>query len=236
MKLTRRQLRTIVEGVINEKMKGTLSGIQMKNSMSSSSSIKSRDKSGKKGSLKGINYTSIPNRDAVKNAISELSAWKNGKLKESEKEAYPLLKKYWDGLGNWPESRWSIDTAWSAAFISYVMKKSGDDFYDSAAHTSYATKALKNREALLKDPKSLTGVQHVLFLKGEAEPEIGDTMFSVREGTLESWMSSGGGEKPSHTDIFIGGGKGIGGNLSNTVSETTAMNKHEAIIKKVKLS
>ena len=235
MKLTRKQLKAIVEGVINEKMKGTLF-FKIKNSMDSSSSIKSSDKSGKKGSLKDIKYVSVPNRQAAENAMLEFSAWKNGKLKEKKKEAYPLLKKYWDDLGNWPESRWNIDTAWSAAFISYVMKKSGDNFYDSAAHTTYATKALKNREALLKDPKSLTGVQHVLFLKGEAEPEVGDTMFYVREGTLEDWMSSGGGEKHSHTDIFIGNGKGIGGNLSNTVSKTRAMFKHQAIIKKVRLT
>ena len=192
--------------------------------------------SGTVGSLKGIKYVSVPNRQAAQNAMLEFSAWKNGRLKEKKKEAYPLLKKYWDDLGDWPESRWKpTETAWSAAFISYVMKKSGDDFYNSAAHTTYATKALQNRNKLIADPKSLTGVQHVLFLKGEAEPDVGDVMFYVREGSLEGWMSGGGGQRPSHTDIFIGGGKGIGGNLSNSVSKTKAMKKHTAIIKKIKI-
>ena len=196
----------------------------------------SSDNTGTQGSLEGIKYTSVPNNQAAQIALSEFSTWKNGKLKEDEKEAYPILKKYWDGLGGWPESRWNpTGTAWSAAFISYCMKKAGDNFYDSAAHTTYATKALENRNKLLKDSKSLSGVQHVLFLKGEAQPEIGDVMFYVREGNLEGWMSGGGGRSKSHTDIFIGGGKGIGGNLSNTCSKTKAMGKHTAIIKKIKI-
>ena len=198
-------------------------------------SSKSGD-SGTAGSLKGIKYVSVPNRQAAQNAMLEFSTWKNGKLKEGEKEAYSILKKYWDGLGDWPEGRWKpTTTPWSAAFISYVMKKSGDDFYNSAAHTTYATKALQNRKKLIADPKSLTGVQHVLFLKGEAQPDIGDVMFYVREGNINDWISGGGGQRPSHTDIFIGGGKGIGGNLSNTCSKTKAMGKHTAIIKKIKI-
>ena len=187
-------------------------------------------------SLGALEFKSVSNDQAATIAKSEFATWKEGKLKEKEKEAYPLLKKYWDGLGDWDESRWKpTETAWSAAFISFVMKASGDDFYNSAAHTTYATKALKNRQKLTADPKSLSGIQHVLFLKGEAEPVIGDVMFYVREGTLEGWMAGGGGRAKSHTDIYVGGNKGIGGNISDSVSMTTAMSKHTAIIKKINI-
>ena len=74
-------------------------------------------------SLDGLEFESISNDQAATIAKSEFVTSKEGKLKEKEKEAYPLLKKYWDDLGDWDESRWKpTETAWSAAFISFVMK------------------------------------------------------------------------------------------------------------------
>lgn len=209
-------------------------------SRNSSSNNTVSDIEGVAGSLEGINFKSLPNPKVAEIARKEYAAWQSGKLKEKSKKAYALLKKYWDKLdGNsWPENRWDPEgTAWSAAFISWCMKAAGEKFYDSAAHTTYATKALKNRQALLKEPEKMINKEiHVLFLKGEAEPEIGDTMFYLRKGNLKSWISRGGGQNDSHTDIYIGNGKGIGGNLSNSVSKTTAMEKHVAIIKKIKVT
>jgi hypothetical protein len=207
-------------------------------SNSSDSNIK--DIEGAAGSLEGIEFTSIPNSKVADVARKEHLAWESGKLKEKSKNAYALLKKYWDKLdGNsWPEGRWDPGkTPWSAAFISWCMKASGESFYDSAAHTTYATKALKNRLTLLKEPEKMINKEiHVLFLKGEAEPEIGDTMFYIRDGNFKSWISRGGGGNASHTDIYVGNNQGIGGNLSNSVSKATAMKKHEAIIKKIKVT
>ena len=188
------------------------------NDRSNSSSRATVDVGGEIESLVGLEFESVSNDQAAKIAIEEFATWKEGKLKEDQ------------------ESKWKpTETAWSAAFISFVMKKSGDDFYNSAAHTTYATKALQNRQKLAGDPKSLAGVQHVLFLKGEAEPTIGDVMFYVREGSLEGWMAGGGGQKASHTDIYIGNNKGIGGNISDSVSKSSAMSKHSAIIKKINI-
>tara|TARA_R110002153_G_scaffold146585_2_gene297899 strand:+ start:790 stop:1470 length:681 start_codon:yes stop_codon:yes gene_type:complete len=222
------------EAKIRDLIREALSAIS--NDRSNSSSRATVDVGGEIESLVGLEFESVSNDQAAKIAIEEFATWKEGKLKEDQEEAYPLLKKYWDGLGDWPESRWKpTETAWSAAFISFVMKKSGDDFYNSAAHTTYATKALQNRQKLAGDPKSLAGVQHVLFLKGEAEPTIGDVMFYVREGSLEGWMAGGGGQKASHTDIYIGNNKGIGGNISDSVSKSSAMSKHSAIIKKINI-
>ncbi len=223
------QIRRIIKDRLIETLRKSVRVSTRRQSRSSSDD-------GSVGSLAGVKFTSVPNEKAAQFAKDEFKLWKNGTLKESEKEAYPILKKYWDDLGGWPEGRWKpTETAWSAAFISYVMKKSGDDFYNSAAHSTYATKALQNRNKLVKDKTSLSGEQHVLFLKGEAEPAIGDVMFYVREGDIKSWMKGGGGQIKSHTDIFIGGGSGIGGNLSDSCTKSSAMKKHTAIIKKINI-
>ena len=224
MLMTEKIIRSIVREALRDKKRSVVR------------SISGASKKVDTGDLSGLEFTSVPNKKAAQLALDEFKLWKNGTLKEDEKEAYPILKKYWDDLGDWPESKLDpTETAWSAAFISYVMKKSGDAFFNSAAHATYATKALQNRNKLLKDKKSLSGEQHVLFLKGEAEPDIGDVMFYVREGNIQSWMKSGGGQIKSHTDIFIGGGSGIGGNLSNSCTKSSAMKKHTAIIKKIKI-
>jgi hypothetical protein len=196
-----------------------------------------REESGDLGAM-NFEFQSIENSSVVTIAEKENKFWQNGKLKENDKKAYKKLKEYWDNLSDsWPEDRWSPDTPWSAAFVSYCNKKSGESFYDSAAHTTYATKALKNREEVTKDPsKFLDKEIHVLFLKGEAEPSIGDGLFYLRQGDLSSWIGSGGGQSPSHTDIFIGNGMAIGGNLSNSCVKTKAFGKHEALIKKIKVT
>ena len=195
------------------------------------------DASGDLGSM-NFKFEPVANSNVVSIAEKENTFWKNGKLKEKDKKAYDRLKTYWDNLSDaWPESRWTPDTPWSAAFVSYCNKKSGETFYDSAAHTVYATKALKNRQEISKDPSKFNGkTVHVLFLKGEAKPTIGDGLFYLRGGSLTSWINGGGGQSPSHTDIFIGNGMAIGGNLSNSCVKTKAFGKHEALIKKVKIT
>ena len=184
-----------------------------------------------------FDFDSISNSSVVTIAKSESDFWENGELKETDEKAYDRLNSYWSEGAGWSESQWEPGkTPWSAAFISYCMKKSGESFYDAAAHYVYAKKALDNRKKLDEDPNSLSGTEdYVLFLKGEAEPVPGDVLFYVRSGNIKSWIAGGGGEIASHCDIFIGGGLAIGGNLGNSCKETKAFGKHEAIIKKVKV-
>jgi hypothetical protein len=60
-------------------------------------------------------------------ANEEFKAWnKNGKIKEGNPSILPRLRKYWEeGSGIIRDDNYYINQAWSAAFISYLMRKSG---------------------------------------------------------------------------------------------------------------
>ena len=64
----------------------------------------------------------------------EIAFWQNGALKESDPTAYQRLQKYWNNVG---VSHWTPSgTAWSGAFISYILRQSG--FPGSGLHSAYA--------------------------------------------------------------------------------------------------
>jgi hypothetical protein len=154
-------------------------------------------------------------RKAVKHALKEYDNFKKGQLKESKSSAYPLIKKYWDSL-KWSESRWSpTGTAWSAAFISYIMKKSGagNDFKYSGSHSEYIARAIKNR----KENKSNKFKGYRL---DEKKLEVGDLVCYSRQGGV-GYDSTGG--YKSHCDIVVkidnSSADVIGGNVSDSVTK-----------------
>ena len=169
-----------------------------------------------------FSFEEIKTPQFANNAKKEYSLWKNGKLKEGEEAAYPLLKKYWDSIvsNKWPESRWKpTETPWSAAFITYVTLE--DKFFDSAAHETWKKKAVGNTEAINKDPEKYKGkVFYVALDINKYKPEVGNNVWRPRD-------------EGSHSDIVTGPNQAIGGNLSNTVSITKI--NHPIVIKKVKI-
>jgi hypothetical protein len=80
----------------------------------------------------------------------ELGFW-SGKV-ETDSAAYDKLKVYWDNLG-WPEQQvatsdwfWTPSgTAWSAAFISYIVGRVDRSFPKSASHFKYSKSALSGK-------------------------------------------------------------------------------------------
>ena len=80
----------------------------------------------------------------------ELGFW-SGKV-ETDSAAYDKLKVYWDNLG-WPEQQvatsdwfWTPSgTAWSAAFISYIVGRVDRSFPKSASHFEYSKSALSGK-------------------------------------------------------------------------------------------
>jgi hypothetical protein len=153
-------------------------------------------------------------RRTIKNALEEYKLWGEGNKKETDSSMYSTLKKYWDNI-DWDESKWSPSgTAWSSAFISYIMNKSRaneDDFVFSASHSDYITKAIENRK---KKQKGFKG-----YKLNEKKVELGDLVCYGRQDGITYDTT---GKYESHCDIIteIDGNNaiGIGGNVSNSVS------------------
>jgi hypothetical protein len=152
-------------------------------------------------------------RRTIKNALEEYKIWGEGKKKESDSNMYSTIKKYWDSIG-WKESQWSPSTAWSSAFISYVMKESRaneDDFKFASRHSEYITQAIKNRKEKNKGFKG--------YKLDEKKVELGDLVcYARQEGVTYDTT----GTYNSHCDLIVeidgDNAYGLGGNVSNSVS------------------
>jgi len=150
-------------------------------------------------------------------AIKELDFWKKGSLKEGDKSMMDRLRAYWkEGGGvNWSDQKMK-DEAWSAAFISYIMKKSGagSDFKYSTSHSTYITDAVKNRKENNSNPFKA-------YRPEEVKLEIGDLVGYPRQSGVTYDTK---GAYKAHTDIVIGIKNGIaetiGGNIADSVSIT----------------
>ena len=158
-------------------------------------------------------------KKAISVAEQEFEEWnKDGKkIKEGDDLTFDRLKKYWEEGANtfWSKAK-MINEAWSAAFISYIMKKSGagNDFKYSTSHSVYIRDAIKNRKENNKNP-----------FKGFKPEEV-----SVKNGDIVCYARQIGvgydttGSYISHCDIVtdVKNNKAItvGGNVSNSVSKT----------------
>ena len=158
-------------------------------------------------------------RKAIGLANSEFNDWNKGDVKRKEGDSlmYDNIKKYWqEGADTFWSKTKMINEAWSAAFISYVMKKSGagDDFKYSTSHSVYIRDTIKNRKNENDNP-----------FKGYKPEEVkvkkGDIVCYARQGGV-SYDSTG--AYKSHCDIIVdvkkGIATGVGGNVSNSVSKT----------------
>jgi hypothetical protein len=152
------------------------------------------------------------------NAMEELRAWQNGLLKETDKSVLDRLTKYWKegaGITNWSEQRMQNE-AWSAAFISYLVKLSGGGrgFKYAPSHSTYIIDSIKNR--LENNSNPFKG-----FKPEEVKIEVGDIVAKPRQ-TGVSYNSKT--AYKSHadvvTDIKNGFAETIGGNVNNSVAIT----------------
>lgn len=154
-------------------------------------------------------------RKSVKYANEEYKKYQEGKLKETNQSVYDDIKRYWDSIG-WDEDRWSpTGTAWSSAFISYIMRKAGakDEFKYASSHSKYIGEAIKNRKENAQ--KNFKG-----YKLNEKKVEIGDLVCYARQEGVNYDTT---GDYASHCDIVVNIGKdyaeGIGGNVSDSVNK-----------------
>jgi len=154
----------------------------------------------------------------VQNALAELNAWDYGVIKEGDPKTMDRIRAYWKegaGVKNWDDQK-MVSEAWSAALISYLMKKSGagNDFKYSPSHSVYLREAIKNRKENNANP-----------FKGYKPEEmpiaVGDLVGRPRQTGVTYDTTS---PYLSHSDMVIGIKDGfadtVGGNVSNSVKIT----------------
>ena len=150
-------------------------------------------------------------------ALKEWQFFNRGTKKEYENVAYQRVGDYWkQGLGRNLDGR-DRDAPWSAAFISWVMKKAGagNKFKYSASHSVYIREAIKNRK---------NNVPHAGF-KGykinEVAPKVGDLVCASRGKDAGKVGYDTTRSYSSHCDIVVATRPGeidvIGGNVKNSV-------------------
>lgn len=145
----------------------------------------------------------------VQAARCEWGRWNQGRLSESQPEAVSPLMDYWTGYSpsglSTDNARAAIrdQTAWSAAFISFVMRRAGagDAFRYSAGHSYYvaaAKVAATRRDAGKFWAFEITAVK----------PEIGDLI--CRDRNPKQGAPCGGttfenvvGGRATHSDIVV---------------------------------
>ncbi|GMA15727.1 DUF2272 domain-containing protein [Deinococcus metallilatus] len=162
--------------------------------------------------------------DVVRIALEEDARWHPGGAARSETDPAmrPVLRGYWmdgAGLGGVAADR-AIDdrTPWSAAFISWVMRRAGagDRFRYAAGHTVYCAAAKRNRlRGDLANPFWLSRIT-------EVAPQPGDLVCTGRQDSGVTFENVDDGQaRPSHCDIVVEAAPGrltvIGGNVGNTV-------------------
>ena len=163
----------------------------------------------------------------VATALSEWQKWNaGGRRTETDPRMRAILADYWkSGAGvNVRESDLGLTAfqashPWSAAFISWVMKKAGAGpaFRYSAAHAVYTAAARQNR-------LSNNGNPFQAFRVSEAAPALGDLVCKSRAGSGATYDNVRAGMK-THCDVVVAVAPGqitvVGGNVDNSVSRKT---------------
>jgi peptidoglycan hydrolase-like protein with peptidoglycan-binding domain len=165
----------------------------------------------------------------VRTTLQERQRWRNGALMEWDDAAFNILVDYWkNGIGlNDSDARNYADRLvhWSAAFISWVMVRSGARpyFTPSSYHSTYIAAAYQNQLQRSSNPIKAYTVRQVA-------PRPGDlvcTTYPSSTGTrppadlpLVRPQTSG-----YHCDIVVQAAPGqltaMGGNVGNTVGMKT---------------
>ncbi|MCY7282011.1 MAG: DUF2272 domain-containing protein, partial [Cyanobacteria bacterium CAN_BIN43] len=164
-------------------------------------------------------------RQAVTIARTERDRWQNGKMTERNPSMIKTLQDYWRTGVNVTVSEQQLLSQsfqeahpWSAAFISWVMRKAGAGklFRYAAAHASYIAWAKQNR---LANNQSFFKAYRV----HEVRPQVGDLVCFSR-GTVKATYDNIQPGMKTHCDLVTQVSPGvlrIGGNVDNSVKERT---------------
>jgi hypothetical protein len=156
----------------------------------------------------------------VRFASQEWNRWNKGAIKEDNPQIRPVLVDYWatGAKTRLSEPGWWSKYPWSAAFISWVMNKSGAGgaFPYAAGHAVYISRTKQNRLANSNNPFKAYRIT-------EVQPRIGDLVCRSRAGSGATYDNIRPG-MTTHCDIVTavqpGSLTSIGGNVKNSVSMT----------------
>jgi Mannosyl-glycoprotein endo-beta-N-acetylglucosaminidase/Uncharacterized protein conserved in bacteria (DUF2272)/Putative peptidoglycan binding domain len=164
---------------------------------------------------------------ALRNAIvriaeQEAVRWKNGAIQELDPKIRAVLMDYWKAGPGLSFTAAQIGSKafqalhpWSAAFISWVMRKAGagKSFKYAASHSVYISAAKANRIADNANPFKA-------YRLNEVAPRVGDLICRSRAGSGATYDNIHPG-MTTHCDIVIAVKPGavtvIGGNVGNSV-------------------
>lgn len=149
------------------------------------------------------------------NQLIESGFIKNGR-KETDEGFWQRVSIYWKEGTGFEKTGKDTSWPWSAAFISWVMKKagSGDKFPYSIRHSDYINYSIQNRE------KGNCDAEFIGYQIYEYSPDIGDLVCYSRQENID-YQSRG--RYKSHCDIVIEKTKNrigvIGGNVRDSVTK-----------------
>jgi hypothetical protein len=148
-------------------------------------------------------------------AVQEWLRFKRGDGKENVPPYSQYVGEYWNAIGLDLDGK-DRDQAWSAAFISYIVRKAGygSSFPYSAAHSRYIDSAIEKREG--HQPSAFWG-----YRLNEWKPQLGDLVCKWRESPVTFNNRPHGGYK-SHCDLVVevrdNEVRALGGNVSDSVT------------------
>jgi len=171
----------------------------------------------------------------MRKCISQWLRFDKGKGQEHIKPYSRFVEEYWHSIGIDLDGS-DRDTPWSAAFISWCVRKAGgyNGFRFSAAHSKYAHQAIRRKLDNVEGP--FWGYKIT-----EQKPKLGDIICRPRNGSRITYtFASRHDAYISHCDIVVRVTPThvvtIGGNLSHSVNRFNyALNSRGFIDKSTKV-
>jgi hypothetical protein len=159
-----------------------------------------------------------PKKEAlIAEAVAQWIRFDRGKGKESVAPYAGFVGEMWQALGTDLDGN-DVGVPWSAAFISFVVRRAGyAGFRFAAAHARYVNDSIVKRETGQASP--FWG-----FRLQEHKPQLGDMVCRWRGKKITYEDAARRDGFTSHCDIVVGVGDDhmatIGGNVANSVSVT----------------
>ncbi len=158
--------------------------------------------------------------DLMRECIAQFYRFREGAAQEHHDPFSDYVAEYWRLLGE-PYTGENRDVPWSAAFISWVVRKSGgySGFKYSIRHSNYVHHAINAR--LTHDENApFWG-----FQLHEHRPQLGDMVCAWRLNAIDYDHAATHDQFPSHCDIIVRitdtAVKTIGGNVRQSVNRDT---------------